>query len=574
MPTISINRAYFHQLIGKELSFEEFSDIAFDYGLEVEEDKENPNNVRVELPANRYDLLSVEGLALSLSQYLGLKPRAEFRCEPPKHTLTVKKEVKMVRPIGVSGIIRNVTFTQASYDSFIDFQDKLHQNLGRKRTLVSIGTHDYDKTKPPYFYTAKKPADFAFVPLNQTSSMTGKELLAFYKEDLNLKAYVPIIENSEVIPLIMDAEDNILSMPPIINSELSKITLDTKNIFIDITATDQTKALIALDVLMASFSMYSQTPFTFEQVKVVDEDIGEYLSPKTPLYKPMQVKKPYLERITGLALDEKSIVANLSRMGLATKHLQGDVFEVSVPFYRSDILHQCDLAEDLAIAIGYNEVPYTEPDVICLGKQNELNKEMELMRQELAFAGFAECLNFSLCARDDIGKKLLKEVDARAVEISNPKTQDFQVGRTSLLSGLLKSLQSNKKNKLPFQLFELGDVMLLGDNNKEEENVGAFNRRKLAAVYTNSTTSGLDYIHGLLDMIMAKMYNGKLDYELREMTRSYYLHELQCSIHIGGKEVGEMGILHPEVMKIAGISVPTSFIELDFEEMVDLRKSA
>ena len=114
MPTISINRAYFQQLIGKELSFEEFSDIAFDYGLEVEEDKENPSNVRVELPAKQYNLLSVEGLALSLSQYLGLKPRAEFRCEPPKHTLTTKKEVKMVRPIGISGIIRSVTFTLES----------------------------------------------------------------------------------------------------------------------------------------------------------------------------------------------------------------------------------------------------------------------------------------------------------------------------------------------------------------------------------------------------------------------------------------------------------------------------
>lgn len=571
MPTISINKSYFHKLIGKDLTFEEFSDIAFDYGLEAEEDKENPSNVRVELPANRYDLLCVEGLALSLTQYLGLKPRVEFKCEAPKHTLTVRRDVKGVRPIGVSGIIRNVTFTKEAYDSFIDFQDKLHQNLGRKRTLVSIGTHDYDKTRPPYFYTAKKPNDFSFVPLNQTKSMNGKEMLDFYKEDMNLKAFIPIIENSDVIPLIMDSEDNILSMPPIINSELSKITLETKNIFIDITATDQTKALIALDVLLSSFSMYSQTPFSFEQVKIIDDDIGEYLSPKTPLYKSMQVKKSYLERITGLTLDNETITTYLTRMGLDTIHKEGETFDVSIPFYRSDVLHQCDIAEDLAISIGYNKVPYTEPDVICLGKQNELNKESELMRQELAFAGFNECLNFSLCAKDDLGKRLLKDDDERAIVISNPKTQDFQVGRTTLLPGLLKSLQSNKKNKLPFQLFELGDVMLLGDNKREEENVGAFNRRKLAAVYCNSNTSGLDMIHGLLDMIMTKLYNGKLDYELRETHKSYFLHNLQCAIYIEGKEIGEMGIINPDVMKIAGISVPTSFIELDFEEMVDFR---
>lgn len=72
--------------------------------------------------------------------------------------------------------------------------------------------------------------------------MTGKEMLEFYKSDLNLKPYVSIIEDSDVIPLIMDSKDNILSMPPIINSDLSKIDLNTKNIFIDITATDKTKA--------------------------------------------------------------------------------------------------------------------------------------------------------------------------------------------------------------------------------------------------------------------------------------------------------------------------------------------
>lgn len=572
MPTISINKAYFHKLLGKQLTFQEFEDIAFDYGLEAEEDKDNASNVKVELPANRYDLLCVEGLALSLTQYLGLKPRVEFKCQSPQHSLIVHKEVKGVRPIGVSGIIRNVSFTQEAYDSFIDFQDKLHHNLGRKRTLVSIGTHDFDKTTPPYTYTARRPSDFAFVPLNQSKSMSGRELIEFYKEDTHLKPYVGIIEHAELIPLIEDCAGNILSMPPVINSELSKISLGTKNIFIDITATDQTKALIALDVLLACFSSYSATPFTFEQVLVVDPDIGEYLTPKTPLYKTMTVKQPYLERIIGLSLDKETIVGGLTKMGLAAEHVNGDTFSVSIPFYRSDVLHQCDIAEDLAICIGYNKVPYIEPDVICLGKQNELNKESELMRQELAFAGFTECLNFSLCAKDDLGKRLLRGDDERAVVISNPKTQDFQVGRTTLLPGLLKSLQSNKMNKLPFQLFELGDVMLLGDSNRDEENVGAVNRRKLAAVHCNSSTSGLDLIHGLLDLVMVKLYNGKQEYELRETSKSYFLHSLQCAVYIQGKEVGEMGIINPEVMKITGISVPTAFIELDFEDMVEIRK--
>lgn len=85
---------------------------------------------------------------------------------PYKHSLTIESSVKGIRDFCVSGIIRNVSFTEESYESFIDFQDKLHHNLGRRRTLVSIGTHDYDKTKAPYYYRAKKREDIHFKPLN------------------------------------------------------------------------------------------------------------------------------------------------------------------------------------------------------------------------------------------------------------------------------------------------------------------------------------------------------------------------------------------------------------------------
>lgn len=65
MPTISINKKYFHKLLGKTLTDEEFDELCFEYGLEVEEDKDCEEKIKVELPANRYDLLCVEGLALA-----------------------------------------------------------------------------------------------------------------------------------------------------------------------------------------------------------------------------------------------------------------------------------------------------------------------------------------------------------------------------------------------------------------------------------------------------------------------------------------------------------------------------
>lgn len=103
-----------------------------------------------------------------------------------------------------------------------------------------------------------------------------------------MKGFLDIIENSDVIPLIMDSANNILSMPPIINSELSKISLETKNVFIDITATDKTKALTALYVLCHSFSIYSSTPCSFESVEIIDGN-EKYSSPNLNLQKSMSV---------------------------------------------------------------------------------------------------------------------------------------------------------------------------------------------------------------------------------------------------------------------------------------------
>lgn len=77
-------------------------------------------------------------------------------------------------------MLRDVTLTQDSYNSFIDLQDKLHQNIGRKRTLVSIGTHDLDTVKGPFLYDARPPSEIRFKPLNQEKEYTGEEIMQLY----------------------------------------------------------------------------------------------------------------------------------------------------------------------------------------------------------------------------------------------------------------------------------------------------------------------------------------------------------------------------------------------------------
>lgn len=114
-----------------------------------------------------------------------------FRIAPPMYKafkpsegdiekLIIKPDTAKIRPYAVAAILRNVVFTQDSYTSFIDLQDKLHQNICRKRSLVAIGTHDFDTIKGPFIYDAKPPKNIRFIPLNRTKEFNAEELMTLY----------------------------------------------------------------------------------------------------------------------------------------------------------------------------------------------------------------------------------------------------------------------------------------------------------------------------------------------------------------------------------------------------------
>lgn len=100
------------------------------------------------------------------------------------------------------------------------FSLSLPVSIFRKRALVAIGTHDLDTLSGPFTYTAKKPSDIKFKPLNKSKEYTACELMNIYKTDNQLKHYLHIIENKPLYPVIYDSKGVVLSMPPIINGEL------------------------------------------------------------------------------------------------------------------------------------------------------------------------------------------------------------------------------------------------------------------------------------------------------------------------------------------------------------------
>ncbi len=375
MPTIAVNKADLYKALGKEYTKDEFDELCFEFGLELDEDTseskrpvgqdgvEEPPQLKIEIPANRYDMLCFEGIAMNLNVFLGRQSMPNFRpAKPPRgelQTTYVSKDTARIRPYFSSAILRNIKFTKERYESFIALQDKLHQNLARQRTLVAIGTHDLDTIEGPFSYEALPPDQIKFAPLNQTKEMTGSELMAFYEKDKHLSRYLPIIRDSPVYPIIYDKNRKVLSMPPIINSNHSKITLDTKNVYIDITATDKTKVEIVNHMLVAMFSAYCSEPFTIEPVKIVSEHNGETRITPDLTPRSTQASVNYLNSVCGLSESPEELCKLLSKMCYTAtpSKSDSDKLDVLVPITRADVLHEADIMEDVAIAYGFNNLP-------------------------------------------------------------------------------------------------------------------------------------------------------------------------------------------------------------------------
>lgn len=155
----------------------------------------------------RYDLLCIEGIARALRIFLGLDKPPQYKLAYPPGgegdliTTTVTEEVssslepevcvrptlhlvyqtQRIRPFFACAVLRNVKFNERSYESFIDLQDKLHQNLCRRRQFVAIGTHDLDTVQAPFLYDARPPKDIKFVPLSKDKAYTAEDLMTVYE---------------------------------------------------------------------------------------------------------------------------------------------------------------------------------------------------------------------------------------------------------------------------------------------------------------------------------------------------------------------------------------------------------
>ncbi|KAI5134693.1 phenylalanyl-tRNA synthetase beta chain [Nematocida ausubeli] len=552
MASISVSKRALLAGIGKSYSDEEMTDILFDFGLELDEILTEDGEVKykIDVPANRYDLLCLKGLVYGLLAYIDSVPAKIVSGK--KIYEAVHGDRPESRPYVKMAILKGVSLENGGYSDLINFQDKLHQGLGQNRRLMAIGTHDYDKTVRPYTYTAMDEDAIKFVPLSQEREYTRKELDVLYKDDSKLKSYLNLSRENNKVPVILDSAGKILSLPPLINSEFSKITEKTKNIFIEITGTDLVRVSTAMNLLLHHFS---------ESTTEIEEIVVENGEEDVQAAAHFRITSEIVKKELTLSLSLSAVKTYMERMMHAVEVQEGSTeadwcINIIPTQLRPDIMHQCDIIEDIAIAHGYNNFERTLGDSYTVGKELPINKMAQSIRQECARMDYTELFTMALLSAEDYFGFNIE----RHIKVKNPKSTECEVLRQHLIPSVLKCLISNQYYQLPIKVFEVSDV-----GEFVESDVGVRNRKKLCMGICGRT-SGLESLHEAFDVLM-KRQGFNVTYKNEDCAP--FVKGRSCKVLYNGKEIGFLGVLDIEILTHHRMPYVCSFVEVCLDELME-----
>lgn len=512
MAVVTISVSEIMKMTG--LKKEQVMDSLNDIGMPNEEEEDE---LFVEITPNRPDLFSIEGLARAINSFNG-KPATVYSAKKSDYAAKIDASVGKSRPYFVSAVVKNVRMDESLLKSLIQLQEKLHDTVGRKRKKVAIGIHNLDAVEFPIAYRFVK--DEKFVPLDFDVEMNVKQILEKHPKGA---AYAHLVGAGGTYPMLYDKK-GVLSFPPIINGERTRVTEETKNLLIDITGTHIGTLSGVLNIIVCALADRGGEVY---EVKV-DKETYPKLAPVK-----MGVGFEAINKLIGEKFEKKQVLDYLTRLGWQ----HDGKGTAGVPPYRMDVSHYADMAEDVAIGHGYNEFAPSVPDFFTPAS---LRYAYEDLRQAMIGMGFIEVVNYSLTNEKRTG-------GASALKIINPKTEEFTLLRTSLLGSLLDNVALNKTHELPVKIFEIGRAYEKGE--------------KVHLAFAISSES-LDF-SAIRSALQSVSKAWEREFVLKKAQNRNFTASRCAEIYLNDKKVGVIGEIAPEILEESGIENPTTVCEID-----------
>jgi phenylalanyl-tRNA synthetase beta chain len=579
MPVVDVDPDELRYLTGHSgKDDDELKSDLFDLGLEFEGWTED-DEFQLEFAPDRLDRLSVEGVARSLRYHYGDDRGVEV---PNTNSADWSIEVEDQpgeRPYVTGAIVRGLDMDEAALESLIQLQEKLHATMGRKRAKGAIGVHDLtmlkgdsvaDETGKSITYTSADPDEATFVPLDADAEMTPSEVVASHETG---QTYGDLVADFDRVPAIYDAI-GLFSFPPVINGRRTEVSVDSRDLFIEMTGTDQWTidhmCNIVCYALAARGGQVEKVDVSYAE-DAPGEYAGKTLERPDFSVRTKTVTHDRIESILGVSLDSREVVDYAERAGLDATETESDddvAYEVEVPPYRVDVIHPLDIIDDIGRALGFNSLEPTYPDVSTVGGRHERSRLEDAARDALVGLGFEDLLNFHMINEAENFERMELDPDtpdpdvvgeADPVTIQEPYSEDYTILRTWALPSIMLVLENNTHRSYPQDLAEIGLAAGLDDS----ENTGVAEHRTVAAALARTDASYEDAKARL--QTLADAFNK--DLETPPTTHPSFIDGRAAEVVLDGESVGVIGEIHPKVLVEHDLELPVAAFEFRLDAL-------
>lgn len=514
--------------------------------------------IRLDLLAARPDLFDIGGLVRALKGYLGgTKGLPDFTVTSSDVTVDVDASVThddSYRPFIRCAVVRMPPLDDRLLIAVMKLQENLHWGVGRDRKLASIGVYNLDAVAPPITYRTLHPDDEPFEPLATPGvQMSGRKILEEHPKGV---AYAHLLADHSRYPALVDSKGLVLSMPPIINSEGTKLSAGCRNLFIDVTGISKAAVENALHTLVCSLI---ELGGTVESVSINDVS-GERLTTPGLAPREVEIELDRAKRWLGLPLDAETLMDSLLRMRLDVEPLDEERtrFRVRYPAFRSDIRHMVDVFEDLAIGYGYHNIEAALVPTMTVGGPRPEESLSEQVRSLMIGLGFAEIMSLPMTTEEDHFTRFRMDVPAHYPRVANPKLKALTVVRSHLMTGVMQALHENRRRPLPLRLFELDNVARLDG----DAPTGAAEERRLCFVEVGKE-AGYATARANLDALLREL---GVEASYTPLDHPSFTTGRAAQFTTGSMS-GRLGELHPEVVVAFGLDHPTALVEVTLTDI-------
>ncbi len=435
--------------INDKPDIESLSDKLFHLGHEHEI---NGDIIDLELTPNRGDCLSLTGLLRDLNLFYEIKIKKDlYEQDINKFDFKFENNAQDVCPkvsflkIDIDSIPE--TYNQEIENYFSDMDIKKNNFFTDISNFIS-----YETGQPTHCYEAK--------------SVQSGLRLDFLKEKQQFKTLLgKTIEVNEG-DLVFHNNNKIVNLAGVVGSECTSCNKNTKSVILEC-------AYFVPEQILGKaikYSINSDAAYKFE--RSVDPNCHDWVIRRFIRIVEQHTNIINLELCSNIhtSFQEKLIELDINKINniLGTnisvnkckKYLESFGFNVNdksinVPSYRNDVININDIAEEIARAIGYNNIKTKKFSISAKKENDSINCSEINVKSILIKNGFHEVIN----------DPFTSENNQDSIEVDNPLDSSKKFLRTNLRKSLLQNfLYNERRQHESIKLFEIADIYSLSSN--------------------------------------------------------------------------------------------------------------